>query len=162
VLSLISTLYKSLYSLSFFPACCLSNSRSLAQASTRAESSATCAHVDTARRISGNWTQYSAGLGSSLYSLGAEPTENIAFYCCMGLVSAGTCLPSRCSETVVSLFAYCIATAVLGCLFRGLYLGTDLYATINSPFLLIASWWLFNCFIIRPWRWKQFLPPRNL
>jgi hypothetical protein len=28
-------------------------------------------------------------------------------------VSAGTWLPSRCSETAVSLFAYCIATAVL-------------------------------------------------
>jgi hypothetical protein len=29
------------------------------------------------------------------------------------IVSAGTCLPSRCSETAICLFAYCIATTVL-------------------------------------------------
>jgi hypothetical protein len=61
----------------------------------------------------------SAGLGSLLYRLGADPTENTApqeflHYCYgrlpsnspdivdMFILSAGTCLRSRCSETVVA------------------------------------------------------------
>jgi hypothetical protein len=33
-------------------------------------------------------------------------------YYCVRLVSAGTCSPHRCSETVMCLFLYCISTAV--------------------------------------------------
>jgi hypothetical protein len=63
--------------------------------------------------------------GSSLYSLGADPTEKTACSSpcivvmggCLAtapdIVAEGTCLPSRCSETPFCLFACCVATAVL-------------------------------------------------
>jgi hypothetical protein len=76
-LLLISTFYKSpQHPQSLFPACCV-NSRSVATASNRGNSSASRAHIVTLRQISHN-RNLAAGLGSSLYSLGADPTENIA------------------------------------------------------------------------------------
>jgi hypothetical protein len=72
-LSLISTLYTSLHVKSSL-ACSVSNTRSLATASNSSDSPASRAHVVTVRRISRNWTN-SADLGSSLHSLGADPTE---------------------------------------------------------------------------------------
>jgi hypothetical protein len=105
-LSVISTLYKSpQHPLRLFPACYVFNSRSLATASNSGDSLASRAHVFTIRRICRNWTlvncrlNYSAischpilqsstqlptlnwqpnSLGSSLYSIGAAPIENIA------------------------------------------------------------------------------------
>jgi hypothetical protein len=59
-----------------FPAY-VSNSRSLATASNSWDSLAFHAHVSTVRRISRNWT-HPACLGTSLFSLGADPTENTA------------------------------------------------------------------------------------
>jgi hypothetical protein len=55
-----------------------------------------------------------------------RPYDSQSLYCCYGrltsespgIVSVGTCLPSRCSETTICLFAYCIATAVLGACFE--------------------------------------------
>jgi hypothetical protein len=77
-LSLISRLYKSpQHPLNLSPACCIFNSLSLAAVSNSGDSSASQAHVVTIRRISRNITQ-SAGMGSSLYSLGADQTENTA------------------------------------------------------------------------------------
>jgi hypothetical protein len=77
-LSLISTVYKSpQHPLSPFPGCCVFNSCSLATAYNSGDSSASRTHVVTLRRISRNRT-LSAGLGSSLYSRGAHPTENTA------------------------------------------------------------------------------------
>jgi hypothetical protein len=58
-------------------ACCASNSRSLATTSNSGDSSASRAHVVTVRRMSRSWI-HSAGVGFSLYSLGADPTENTA------------------------------------------------------------------------------------
>jgi hypothetical protein len=75
-LSVISTLYTSLHAKSSL-ACSVSNSRSLATASNIIDSPAFRAHVVTVCRTSRNWT-HSADLGSSLYSLGADPTENTA------------------------------------------------------------------------------------
>jgi hypothetical protein len=75
---LISTIHRSPQQLlSLFPACCVFNSCSLATASNSGDSSAFRDHVFAVRRISINRTP-SAGLGYSLYSLGADPTENIA------------------------------------------------------------------------------------
>jgi hypothetical protein len=121
---LISTVHRlPQHPLSLLPVCCV-NSHSLVTSSNSGDSSASRAHVVTARRISYTWT-LSARLGSLLYSLGADPTENTASISfsivVMGglpsespdIVSTGTCLPSRCSETAVCLSAYCIATAVL-------------------------------------------------
>jgi hypothetical protein len=66
----------------------------------------------------------SAALGSSLYSLKEDPTENTAAnsssYCCYGrfpndstdIVSAGTCLPSRYSATHVPSRVRCTATVL--------------------------------------------------
>jgi hypothetical protein len=66
----------------------------------------------TVRLSTEHWSVSTFSLGSSLYSLGAGTTENTdplltncsnitpLFYCCI-FVSAGTCLASRCSETVV-------------------------------------------------------------
>jgi hypothetical protein len=119
-LSLISTLYRSLSLAQYSPANSVSDCRVLATTSNSGDSSVSRAHVVTDRRISHNWT-HSAGLWSSHYSLGADPTENTASNTFYGrlpsdsqdIVSAGMCLPSRCSEMVVCLFAHCIATVVL-------------------------------------------------
>jgi hypothetical protein len=54
---LISTIHRSpQHPLSLSTACCVFNSRSLATASNNGDSSASCAHVDTVRLISSNWT----------------------------------------------------------------------------------------------------------
>jgi hypothetical protein len=73
-LSLISTLQKSLHTKSF-PACSVSNSPSLATPSNSRVSSASRAHVVTVQEYAA--TKLSL-LGSSFYSLGADPTENTA------------------------------------------------------------------------------------
>jgi hypothetical protein len=101
-LSLISALYAKLHAKCSL-SCSVSDSRSLATASN-------------------NWTR-SADLGSSLYSLMADVTENTASnmfsIVCYGRLSSDSldivfaCLPNRCSETVVCLCAYCIGTAAL-------------------------------------------------
>jgi hypothetical protein len=86
------------YTLCHFPACCSSNSRSVGTAFNSGDSSASLGHVVTVRRISHNWT-HSAGLGSSLYSLGADPTENSASNSCYVLVMVGFLAIDRISLT---------------------------------------------------------------
>jgi hypothetical protein len=61
---------------SLFPVRWDSNSHWLATAFNSRDSSVSRAHVVTVRRISSNWI-YSTGLGSRLYSIGTDPTENI-------------------------------------------------------------------------------------
>jgi hypothetical protein len=90
-LSLVSTFYKSLHAKSF-SVCNVSNNCCLAKTSNNGESSASRPHVVTLRRMSRNWT-LSAGLRSSLYSLGADPTENTASNI-PSFVVMGACLRS--------------------------------------------------------------------
>jgi hypothetical protein len=75
-LSLISTLYKSLHAMSPL-ASSVSKGCSLATDSNSRDSSDSHTHIITIWRIFHNWT-HSAGLGSLLYSLREEPTENTA------------------------------------------------------------------------------------
>jgi hypothetical protein len=123
-LSRISTLYKlPQHPLSPFPAWCVFNNRSLEMAPNTGDSSASRAHVVTVRRIYRNWTladcqlnytaissqpplqssnhcllsTNSAGLGSSLYSLGIDPTENIASNSPSSVVMSGCLVISRIS-----------------------------------------------------------------
>jgi hypothetical protein len=82
--------------------------------------------------------------------LGTKVPQSL-FYSCYGrlpsdspdIVPEGTCLPSRCSETAVCLFAYCVATTIL-VLFRGICLAMDLYATVCSFSLPILEMWYFS------------------
>jgi hypothetical protein len=83
-------------------------------ASSSGNSSVSCTHGITVQRISHNWT-LPTGLGSSLYSLDMDPTENTvseqSCSCCygwlpsdsLGIISTGTCLLSHCSETAIYL-----------------------------------------------------------
>jgi hypothetical protein len=89
---------------------------------TSGDSSAPRAHVFTIRRISLNSTQPAWGPHYVASGGTQQKTPPPEFsYCCHGrlpsdspdIVSAGTCLPSHCSEIAVYLFIYCIATAVL-------------------------------------------------
>jgi hypothetical protein len=109
-LLIISTLYKS-RQLSLFPACCVSNSCSLATASNSGDSSASLAHIVAVQQISRNWT-HSASLGSSLYSLGAEPTENtstnsfsvVVMGSCLAIARISpTCLPAATKQRMLLL-----------------------------------------------------------
>jgi hypothetical protein len=57
VLSLMSTIHWSpQHPLSFFPACCVFNSHSLATVSNSGDSLASCAHIISVQQISHNWT----------------------------------------------------------------------------------------------------------
>jgi hypothetical protein len=68
-LSLISTPINH-YTLSLFPACCVSKSRSLATASNSGNSSCSKAHIGTVWRISRNWTLFfTAGLSTNLITI---------------------------------------------------------------------------------------------
>jgi hypothetical protein len=103
--------------LCLFSPFCVFNNRSLATVSNSGDSSASRDHVVTDWRISGNWTgspsllsppcrsqlTHSAGLETSLYSLGADPTENTASNSPSVVVMGGclamdlvllTCLPA--------------------------------------------------------------------
>jgi hypothetical protein len=135
-LSLISTLYISLHHpVCLFPDCCLFNSRFLATASNSRDSSASCAHVVTVRRIYRNWTlvncelNYSASLAELDSNANPQLTQPAwgpryrlqqSLYCRYGqfpsdspdIVSAGTCLPSRCSATHVPSRVRCTVTVL--------------------------------------------------
>jgi hypothetical protein len=129
------------YTLSLFPACCVSSNLSLATASNSGVSSASHAHI-TVRRISRRiWTHptncsaissqppvQNSLIWTANPQLTTELVNLIVFLItprrgphrkhrssivAFVFVHAGTCLPGRCSETAVCLFACCIATAVL-------------------------------------------------
>jgi hypothetical protein len=134
-LSLISTLQISREPAKPSAAYCAFASRSLATASNSGDSSASRAQALPVQRISRNLTLSvtNSTVAPSL-SLPRRAQLNwiapIVFFitprrgprrkhrssivACM-FFSVGTCLPSRCSETAVYLFVYCIATAVLVC-----------------------------------------------
>jgi hypothetical protein len=118
-----------------FPACCIFTSRSLTTASSSGDSSVLRAQVLLSQPPVQNSTQltelwrhfFSASLLQSSTGLDApvlffisprrgprreHPISNSKSIVACVFVSAGTCLPSRCSETAVCLFVYCIATAV--------------------------------------------------
>jgi hypothetical protein len=149
---LISTIHRSSqHPLRLFPACRIFNSRSLATSSNNGNSSASHVHVVTVMLISRNWI-HSAGLGSSLYCR-ADSTENSlqqSLYCCYGrlpsdspdIVSAGICLPSRCSETAVCLSVCLHSNDCIRCPFRGLCSATGLYATLHIPSDMTSLLWM--------------------
>jgi hypothetical protein len=64
----------------------------------------------------------------------------------------GNVFTEHCSETAVCLSAYCIATAVLFVLFRGLCIVTGLYATMRlyNKIVHATSRRRYPCY--RPWR----------
>jgi hypothetical protein len=75
-----------------------------------------------------------SGLMSSLYSLRADPKRNTRShcnYCCVHLVSVGTCLPSRCLETscITPLF-YCCGNYLTTAAVYSHHLAVGLYATL--------------------------------
>jgi hypothetical protein len=120
-----------------FPACCVATSRYLITASNSGDSSASSlgssCHSRPCRTLV-NWT-IAPSLPSLIFraQLNCHPSTNwiapILFFittlhgphrkhlssnvACM-FVSSGTCLPSRCKETAVCLFAYCTATVYCG------------------------------------------------
>jgi hypothetical protein len=112
--------------ISLFPARFVFISRSLATASNSEDSS------DSPPRVMSSQPPVQNFLSTQLNSLlqtvlritsrhgphRKHPVSNSkSIFACV-FVSAGTCLPSRCWETPVCLFDYCIATVVLGVCFE--------------------------------------------